>query len=187
MADSIESQIKELADLSLVQQRFVSDVSHELRTPLTTIRMAADVIYEDRSDLDAPTARAVELLQNQLDRFEALLVDLLEISRFDAGAAVLDAERTDLLGLVQRTIDAAAPLAERQGLDVRLVTAEDAVVTAGYRVAGGEPAFPAGILIGQVARVKPDPAGLETYVTIRPAVDFATLDIVLVVLSTGVA
>ena len=76
-----------------------------------TIRMAADVIYEDRSDLDAPTARAVELLQNQLDRFEALLVDLLEISRFDAGAAVLDAERTDLLGLVQRTIDAAAPLA----------------------------------------------------------------------------
>jgi rod shape-determining protein MreC len=68
-----------------------------------------------------------------------------------------------------------------------VVTAEDAVVTAGYKVAGGEPAFPAGILIGQVARVKPDPAGLETYVTIRPAVDFATLDIVLVVLSTGVA
>ena len=70
---------------------------------------------------------------------------------------------------------------ERAGID------QDAVVTAGYRVAGGEPAFPAGILIGQVARVKPDPAGLETYVTIRPAVDFATLDIVLVVLSTEVA
>lgn len=68
-----------------------------------------------------------------------------------------------------------------------VITAEDAVVTAGYRVAGGEPAFPAGILIGQIARVKPDPAGLETYVTIRPAVDFATLDVVLVVLATDAA
>jgi two-component system sensor histidine kinase MtrB len=127
MADSLARQIRQLEELSRVQQRFVSDVSHELRTPLTTIRMAADVVYEDRNDLDAPTSRAVELLQNQLDRFEALLVDLLEISRFDAGAAVLDAERIDLIGLVQRTIDAAAPLAERAGLDVRLVTIDDVV------------------------------------------------------------
>ncbi len=103
-----------------VQQRFVSDVSHELRTPLTTIRMAADVVYDDRDQLDAPVARAVELLQNQLDRFEALLVDLLEISRFDAGAAVLDVERDDLTTLVQRAIDAATPLAERGGMQVRL-------------------------------------------------------------------
>ena len=124
MAVSLARQIRQLEDLSRVQQRFVSDVSHELRTPLTTIRMAADVVYEDRDQLDAPTARAVELLQNQLDRFEALLADLLEISRFDAGAAVLDAERVDVVALASRAIDAARPLAERQGLDVRLVTAE---------------------------------------------------------------
>ena len=98
MAESLASQIRQLEDLSRVQQRFVSDVSHELRTPLTTIRMAADVVYDDRDRLDAPTERAVELLQNQLDRFEALLADLLEISRFDAGAAVLDDERVDLIG-----------------------------------------------------------------------------------------
>ena len=125
MAESLARQIRQLEELSRVQQRFVSDVSHELRTPLTTIRMAADVVYDDRDRLDAPTERAVELLQNQLDRFEALLVDLLEISRFDAGAAVLDAERVDLVGLVQRAIDTAEPLAERMGLDVRLVTAEE--------------------------------------------------------------
>jgi two-component system sensor histidine kinase MtrB len=124
MAVSLARQIRQLEDLSRVQQRFVSDVSHELRTPLTTIRMAADVVYEDREQLDPPTARAVELLQNQLDRFEALLADLLEISRFDAGAAVLDAERIDLVALTGRAIDAARPLAERQGLDVRLVTTE---------------------------------------------------------------
>lgn len=123
MAESLAHQIRELEGLSLVQQRFVSDVSHELRTPLTTIRMAADVVYEDRDQLDAPTARAVELLQTQLDRFEALLVDLLEISRFDAGAAVLDAERVDLVALVRRAVDAAGPLAARAGMALR-VTAD---------------------------------------------------------------
>jgi two-component system, OmpR family, sensor histidine kinase MtrB len=128
MAVSLARQIRQLEDLSRVQQRFVSDVSHELRTPLTTIRMAADVVYEDREQLDQPTGRAVELLQNQLDRFEALLVDLLEISRFDAGAAVLDLDRVDVIGLVQRAIDSAEPLAQRSGLDLRLVTA-DAVCT----------------------------------------------------------
>jgi two-component system sensor histidine kinase MtrB len=125
MAVSLARQIRQLEELSRVQQRFVSDVSHELRTPLTTIRMAADVVYDDRDQLDAPTSRAVELLQNQLDRFEELLVDLLEISRFDAGAAVLDSERTDMRGLVSRAIDAAAPLAARGGMQVRLTAPTD--------------------------------------------------------------
>ncbi|MDI1290140.1 MAG: MtrAB system histidine kinase MtrB, partial [bacterium] len=129
MATSLARQIRQLEELSRVQQRFVSDVSHELRTPLTTIRMAADVVYDDRDILDAPTSRAVELLQNQLDRFEALLVDLLEISRFDAGAAVLDAERVDLVTIIERSIEAAKPLSERNGMDVRLtLMSEDCVV-----------------------------------------------------------
>lgn len=121
MAESLASQIRQLEELSRVQQRFVSDVSHELRTPLTTIRMAADVVYEDRTDLDAPTARAVELLQAQLDRFEELLADLLEISRFDAGVAVLDPERLDLVATATAAIDAASALADRNGMDITLV------------------------------------------------------------------
>ncbi len=125
MATSLARQIRQLEELSRVQQRFVSDVSHELRTPLTTIRMAADVVYDDRDLLDAPTSRAVELLQNQLDRFEALLVDLLEISRFDAGAAVLDAERVDLVTIIERSIESAKPLSERNGMDVRLTMMSD--------------------------------------------------------------
>lgn len=80
MAANLQRKIKELQELSSLQQQFVSDVSHELRTPLTTVRMAADVMFEDRASFDPPTARAAELLQTQLDRFEALLVDLLEIS-----------------------------------------------------------------------------------------------------------
>ena len=120
MAEALQSQIQQLEDLSRVQRRFVSDVSHELRTPLTTVRMAADVLYDGREDYPASAARAAELLQAELDRFEALLVDLLEISRHDAGAAQLDASPVDLVPLVRRVVASAAPLAERKGssLDV---------------------------------------------------------------------
>lgn len=134
MAESLSAQFHQLEDLSRVQQRFVSDVSHELRTPLTTIRMAADVVYEERDDLDAPTARAVELLQAQLDRFEALLADLLEISRFDAHVAVLDPERIDLTATVTAAIDAASSLADRRGMDITLIVASrDCVIEADPR------------------------------------------------------
>jgi two-component system sensor histidine kinase MtrB len=122
MASNLQSQITRLEQLSRVQQRFVSDVSHELRTPLTTVRMAADLLYESRDEFDPATARSAELLQNQLDRFEALLADLLEISRFDAGAAVLDADPVDLRVLVERAVEAATPLAERKSTLVRVTT-----------------------------------------------------------------
>jgi two-component system sensor histidine kinase MtrB len=91
MAEALQTQIQQLEDLSRVQRRFVSDVSHELRTPLTTVRMAADVLYDARADFPGPAERAAELMQGEIDRFEAMLVDLLEISRYDAGAAELDA------------------------------------------------------------------------------------------------
>ena len=91
-----------MEELSTLQRRFVSDVSHELRTPLTTIRMAGEVIHASRDDFDPAAKRSAELLQTQLDRFEDLLADLLEISRFDAGAAVLDAEGRDVRDVVDR-------------------------------------------------------------------------------------
>lgn len=104
MAASIEQQISRLENLSRVQQRFVSDVSHELRTPLTTLRMASEVIYNHRTTFEAPVARSAELLVAQLDRFERLLEDLLEVSRFDAEVAVLEAVDFDLLPLIKRCV-----------------------------------------------------------------------------------
>ena len=120
MAASLELKIGQLEDLSRVQRRFVSDVSHELRTPLTTVRMAADVLHESRDEFDASTARSAELLQTQLDRFEALLSDLLEISRFDAGAATLDAVQGDLHDAVSSVVDALLPLAEPSGTHIHI-------------------------------------------------------------------
>jgi two-component system, OmpR family, sensor histidine kinase MtrB len=121
MADSIESQIKELAELSLVQQRFVSDVSHELRTPLTTIRLAADMINDGRQEFEPATARAAELLHAQVQRFEVLLGDLLEISRYDAGSVQLEVEPTSLAHLAEDVIESMRQLSDQHGTDVRLV------------------------------------------------------------------
>lgn len=104
MALSLESQISRLENLSRVQQRFVSDVSHELRTPLTTLRMASEVIHGAKADFDPVISRSSELLVAQLDRFERLLEDLLEISRFDAEVAVLEPVDFDLVTLIERCI-----------------------------------------------------------------------------------
>lgn len=121
MADSIESQIKELGELSLVQQRFVSDVSHELRTPLTTIRLAADMLNDHREEFDPTTARTTELLHTQVQRFETLLSDLLEISRYDAGSVQLELEATSLAHLAEDIIEQMQPLADGRGSELRLV------------------------------------------------------------------
>jgi two-component system sensor histidine kinase MtrB len=115
MATSLERQIHQLEELSWVQRRFVSDVSHELRTPLTTIRMAGEVIHEARTDFAPALARTSELLQTQLDRFESLLSDLLEVSRFDAGAAQLELEQVDLREVVARVVEHLRPLADGKG------------------------------------------------------------------------
>ncbi|MDX2919409.1 MULTISPECIES: MtrAB system histidine kinase MtrB [Streptomyces] len=128
MAQNLQLKIQQLEELSRMQRRFVSDVSHELRTPLTTVRMAADVIHEARADFDPVTARSAELLGDQLDRFESLLADLLEISRFDAGAAALEAEPIDLRTVVHRVIGGAEPLAERKGSRIIVVGDDQPVI-----------------------------------------------------------
>ncbi|HEX5916965.1 MAG TPA: MtrAB system histidine kinase MtrB [Nocardioides sp.] len=119
MASNLQKQIRQLEELSRLQRRFVSDVSHELRTPITTVRMASDVIHDAKPFLDPVTGRAAELLQKELDRFETLLADLLEISRFDAGAAVLEAEAVDLVDVARRVVDMTSALAAQR--DTRVV------------------------------------------------------------------
>ena len=118
MAASLQDKMRELQNLSQVQRQFVSDVSHELRTPLTTIRIAGDLLYESRLQLDGAGRRSAELLQSQLERFESLLADLLEISRYDANAATLDAEPVDICDLARNAADVAQQLAERRGAKI---------------------------------------------------------------------
>lgn len=124
MAESLQRQITRMERMSRLQRRFVSDVSHELRTPLTTIRMASDVLYDAREDFPPAVARSSELLINQLDRFEALLADLLEISRIDAGSAQLEFERMDVADVVRDEVEAMLPVAQELGVPLRLRVSE---------------------------------------------------------------
>jgi len=118
MAASLQEKMTALQDLSQVQRQFVSDVSHELRTPLTTIKMAAEVLFASRDQLDGPSSRSAEVLQSQLERFEALLTDLLEMSKYDANVEVLDPEPVDICNLARHAADVAQQLAERRGAKI---------------------------------------------------------------------
>jgi two-component system, OmpR family, sensor histidine kinase MtrB len=118
MAGSLQRQIRRLEELSRLQRRFTSDVSHELRTPLTTIRMAAELLHASRAEFTPELSRSAELLRAELDRFESLLADLLEISRYDAGVTNLEAETADLRNVVALTVDANQMLAERHATEV---------------------------------------------------------------------
>jgi two-component system, OmpR family, sensor histidine kinase MtrB len=120
MTDALAQKIGELENVSNLQARFVSDVSHELRTPLATVRMAADYIHAARANLPPDAQRAAVLLERELERFENLLEDLLEISRFDAGVVRLEPVEVDLGRLLDEVIDAFDPIAHGRKVSVSL-------------------------------------------------------------------
>lgn len=128
MAESLSRQITQLEEFGNLQRRFTSDVSHELRTPLTTVRMAADLIYDHSADLDPTLARSTELMVNELDRFESLLNDLLEISRHDAGVAELSVEAVDLRSTVQSALSNVGHLAEDAGIELQVELPAEEVI-----------------------------------------------------------
>jgi len=120
MAESIQGQIRQLEAFGTLQRRFTSDVSHELRTPLTTVRMAADVLHASRGQFPPGLARSTELLVDELDRFETLLADLLEISRLDAGVEELVADDVDVRPIVRRAVESVRGIAQNTGSEIVL-------------------------------------------------------------------
>ncbi|WP_420840016.1 MtrAB system histidine kinase MtrB [Corynebacterium evansiae] len=130
MAEKLSTQIRNLEEFGSLQRQFTSDVSHELRTPLTTVRMAADMIEDNADELDPLTARAAHLMTKELDRFETLLGDLLEISRHDAGVANLSAEKVDVRGVVRSALQQVRAIAEEVGTEFNVDLPEDPVVVA---------------------------------------------------------
>jgi two-component system sensor histidine kinase MtrB len=120
MTDNLAQKIGELEHVGSLQARFVSDVSHELRTPLATVRMAADYIHAARAGLPPDAQRAAVLLERELERFENLLEDLLEISRFDAGVIALEPVEVDLSSVLDEVVDALDPIAHGRKVVVAL-------------------------------------------------------------------
>ncbi len=131
MANSLQMQINRLENLSHVQQRFVGDVTHELRTPLTTLRMAAGLIHSSKKSFDPTLQRSVELMMMQLDRFERLLEDLLEISRFDAEVAAIEPVEFDVSNLISKSIDDLRMVASDVGIHIELDKPADSIYIKG--------------------------------------------------------
>lgn len=86
--------------------RFASDVSHELRSPLTTLGASVQVLLNSRDQLPERAQLALDLLDSDLTRFTQLVEDLLEISRFDAGAVRLELEEVTILETVRQAVRA---------------------------------------------------------------------------------
>jgi len=131
MAEQLSRQINQLEEYGDLQRQFTSDVSHELRTPLTTVRMAADMIASDQEALEPTQRRASELMIRELDRFEALLADLLEISRHDAGVADLSAASIDARSPIESAWSQTSVLAEELDVAVEFDIPEEPVQMVG--------------------------------------------------------
>ncbi|MGW1541283.1 ATP-binding protein [Streptomyces sp. NPDC002309] len=103
-AGQLERSVRELREAEARARRFASDVSHELRTPLAGMLAVTDVLDEDAAGLDADTARAVRLVSTETGKLAVLVEDLMEISRFDARAAELNADEVDVAETIRKTL-----------------------------------------------------------------------------------
>lgn len=103
-AAALEGSVAELRRMEAGARRFAADVSHELRTPLAAMTAVTDVLDEDAAGLDDDTATAVRLISEETTKLAGLVDDLMEISRFDAGAAALHLDEIDLAESVRRTL-----------------------------------------------------------------------------------
>lgn len=120
MAQRLGESIDQLRLKDRQQRRFVADVAHDLRTPLASMVAAADGLHSpDPADRD----RSAELLGSQARRLGRLVDDLLEVSRFDAGAAEFRPEAVDLEALAADAVQVTAP-----GSDIPVRRTGDATV-----------------------------------------------------------
>ncbi|MET9919232.1 HAMP domain-containing sensor histidine kinase [Streptomyces sp. NPDC006435] len=103
-ADALQTSDAELREQEAKARRFVADVSHELRTPLAAMTMVATVLEEDADQLPPDAARAARTVGAETARLSRLVEDLMEISRFDAGAVRLNAAETDLADTVRASL-----------------------------------------------------------------------------------
>src|SRR3954454_14794055 len=88
--------------------RVASEVSHELRSPLTTLAASVEVLKARREEMPERAQAALDLLDADISRFTQLVADLLEISRFDAGAARLERDGVRISQLVLNAVGSTA-------------------------------------------------------------------------------
>lgn len=111
LTDSFNDMVGALQHRIAQDERFASEVSHELRSPLMTLSASVEVMNTRRAELPERARTALDLLTEDVNRFEHLVEDLLEISRFDVGTAELDLDVFNLLEFVENAVSATSPVA----------------------------------------------------------------------------
>lgn len=127
MADTLEELIEKLQRAAARERRFTADVAHELRTPLTGMAASTAVLEELVPDLPVEARRPVEVVCSDVRRLRTLVLELLELSRLDAVADPVHAERLDLR---QAVTTALQRLSEAAPSDVTLDIDRDLSVSA---------------------------------------------------------
>ena len=105
MAAALERTVVELRRAEAGHRRFVADVSHDLRTPVTALATAAEFLAPRLPDLPEPERRAAKVMVDEAVRLRLLVEDLMEISRMDAGVAVVEEDLIDLRRLVVGAVE----------------------------------------------------------------------------------
>ncbi|WP_171168949.1 ATP-binding protein [Streptomyces sp. I05A-00742] len=148
MAAALEENVAELRRMEANARRFAADVSHELRTPLAAMTAVVDVLDEDAATFDPDTAHAVRLISEETGKLARMVEDLMEISRFDAGAAALHLDEVDVAESVRKTLQARnwqdkvtadLPESVRARLDARRIDVVIANLVGNALRHGGEP------------------------------------------------
>ena len=105
MAESLEDSVRTLQQMETTARRFAADVSHELRTPLTAMTAVTDVLSAQTRDMTPEAARATDLVVREIRHLDRLVSDLIEMSRFDAGTALLNAELVDVRSAITTSLE----------------------------------------------------------------------------------
>ncbi|NQS92155.1 MAG: HAMP domain-containing protein [Chloroflexi bacterium] len=111
LAGAYNEMVDQVQSSQQSQRDFVANVSHELKTPLTSIQGFSEAILDGTVDSGAGLQKAAGIIKTEADRMYRLVVDLLDLARFDAGTVVLDRKALDLSKLLTHVVNQLIPQA----------------------------------------------------------------------------
>lgn len=118
----VAKDVTRLHQLEQMRRDFVSNVSHEMRTPLTVISGYLETLVDNTDDLPAKWRRAINTMATQSFRMEALITDLILLSRIETGEKEVNDTTTNVNSLIQQICQDARTLSDESQHDITFKT-----------------------------------------------------------------
>lgn len=123
---TLQKANEELIKLDQMKSDFVSIASHELRTPLTSIKNAVDLILKKKAgDVTEVQERFLFMAERNIDRLSALINNLLDISKIEAGKMNLSFEDIDMSSLANNVISMFSTIADKKSITLEVSVEEE--------------------------------------------------------------